>query len=61
MCNSLRRGRVKSVISQSLILLALLFIGLKSVGICPKKDAIQNELWGMTQAELRFLPEQPKY
>ena len=56
MCNSLRRGRGKSVISQSLILLALLFIGLKSVGICPK-DAIQNKLWGMTQAELRFLPE----
>ena len=57
MCNPLRRGRGKSVISQSLILLALLFIGLKSVGICPKKDAIQNKLWGMTQAELRFLPE----
>ena len=60
MCNSLRRERVKSVISQSLILLAFLFIGLKSVGICPK-DAIQNKLWGMTQAELRFLPEQPQY
>ena len=60
MCNSLRRGRGKSVISQSLILLALLFIGLKSVGISPK-DAIQNKLWGMTQAELRFLPEQPQY
>ncbi len=60
MCNSLPRGRVKSVISQSLVLLALLFIGLKSVGIRPK-DAIQNKLWGMTQAELRFLPEQPKY
>ena len=60
MCNSLRRGRVKSVISQSLILLALLFIGLKSVGICPK-DAIQNKLWGMTQAELRFFPEQSNF
>ena len=60
MCNSLPRGRVKSVISQSLILLALLFIGLKSVRIC-SKEAIQNKLWGMTQAELRFLPEQPNF
>ena len=60
MCNPLRRGQGKSVILQSLILLALLFIGLKSVGISPK-DAIQNKLWGMTQAELRFLPEQPLY
>ena len=60
MCNSLRRGRVKSVISQSLIPLVLVFIGLKSIGICPK-GAIQNKLWGMAQAELRFLPEQLKY
>ena len=60
MCNSLRRGRVKSVISQSLILLALLFIGLKSVGICPK-EAIQNKPRGTAQAELRFFPEQSNF
>ena len=60
MCNSLPRGRVKSVISQSLILLALLFIGLKSVGICPK-EAIQNKPRGTAQAELRFFPEQSNF
>lgn len=60
MCNSLRRGQVKSVISQSLILLALLFIGLKSVGICPK-EAIQNKPRGTAQAELRFFPEQSNF
>lgn len=60
MCNSLPRGQVKSVISQSLILLALLFIGLKSVGICPK-EAIQNKPRGTAQAELRFFPEQSNF
>ena len=60
MRNSLPRGRVKSVISQSLILLALLFIGLKSVGICPK-EAIQNKPRGTAQAELRFFPEQSNF
>ncbi len=60
MCNSLPRGRVKSVISQSLILLALLFIGLKSAGICPK-GAIQNKPRGTAQAELRFFPEQSNF